>query len=86
MSTPTDILVEAISERVVEKLRAAPAESTPAVPRVLYTAKEAGEALGIPESAVRRLIKERKLPKHPNLGTNIRIPVEAVRRFAEGRG
>lgn len=51
--------------------------------RVAVSAVEAGKMLGVSDDTVRRLIAEGHLPRIPHLSL-IRIPVDAIRRFAAG--
>jgi len=51
--------------------------------RIALTAHEAGEALGVSYDTIKRLVESGRLPRVPHLSV-IRIPVAALRQFAEG--
>jgi excisionase family DNA binding protein len=51
--------------------------------RLAVSAVEAGKMLGVSDDTVRRLVESGHLPRVPHLSL-IRIPVEALRRFAAG--
>lgn len=75
--------VEQLIEEAVERA-VARAVSGAGPEKIAYSVTEAAEALGTSEPTVRRLIGEGRIPT-VDLGNSRRlIPVDALRRFANG--